>query len=61
MEVDEAPRRLNARLHSAGHLLDIAMLSTKHSNLKPGKGNHSLELSFVEYIGAVPAEVPTPL
>lgn len=25
MEVDMAPRKLNARIHSAGHLLDVGM------------------------------------
>jgi len=56
LKIHEANRRLNARLHSAGHLLDIAMLKTDFKDLKPGKGNHTSESSFVEYIGAIPAE-----
>ena len=57
LEIDEAYRRINARLHSAGHLLDIAMLKTDFKDLKPGKGNHTTDMAFVEYIGAIPAEV----
>lgn len=44
-------RRLYARLHSAGHLLDIAV---EKMGLKwlPGKGYHFEDSPYVEYIGS---------
>jgi hypothetical protein len=51
--VDEAKRRLFARVHSAGHLLDMAMTMAGRSDLKPSKGYHFAEGSYVEYIGNV--------
>ena len=54
--VDEAKRRLNARNHSAGHLLDIAMNQVGRDDLKPGKGYHFPTGAYVEYIGAVDAK-----
>lgn len=49
--VDEVDRRLFARIHSAGHLLDIAV---KKIGLawKPGKGYHFADSPYVEYIGS---------
>ena len=38
--VDEVKRRFYARIHSAGHLLDIAMTMAGQTQLKPGKGFH---------------------
>ena len=40
LEVDEARRRLNARLHSAGHLIDAAVSRAGYV-LKPTKGQQS--------------------
>lgn len=47
--VDEAKRRLFARLHSAGHLLDAAV---RQANLHwyPGKGYHFPDGPYVEYV-----------
>jgi Ser-tRNA(Ala) deacylase AlaX len=59
--VDEATRRLNARNHSAGHLLDIAMRMAGRDDLKPGKGYHFATGAYVEYIGAIEAADREPL
>ena len=53
--VDEAKRRLYARVHSAGHLLDIAMVKAGRTDLQPSKGFHFAEGAYVEYIGNVDA------
>lgn len=47
--VDEAKRRLNARLHSAGHLLDVAIYELGF-RWQAGKGYHFEEGPYVEYI-----------
>ena len=52
--VDEAKRRLFARVHSAGHLLDICMSRAGRTDLKPSKGYHFATGAYVEYIGDVP-------
>ncbi len=54
MEVDEAPRRINARVHSAGHLLDVAMRRIGFEH-KPGKGYHYPVGAYVEYVGKMDA------
>ena len=54
--VDEAKRRLYARVHSAGHLLDVAMNKAGRSDLKPGKGFHQPVGAYVEYIGGIDAK-----
>ncbi len=43
-------RMLNARLHSAGHLIDIA-INKLGLVLKPGKGYHFPDSPYVEYEG----------
>eukprot|EP00438_Fugacium_kawagutii_P010897 Skav211508 [mRNA] locus=scaffold352:49677:53305:- [translate_table: standard] len=48
-QVDEAKRRLNARLHSAGHLLDVAIYALGF-RWQAGKGYHFEEGPYVEYI-----------
>ena len=40
-------------MHSAGHLLDIAMSQAGRSDLKPSKGYHFAAGAYVEYIGEV--------
>jgi Ser-tRNA(Ala) deacylase AlaX len=47
--IDEERRRLAARIHSAGHLLDAAVQA---ANLHwiPGKGYHFAEGPYVEYV-----------
>ena len=43
-------------MHSAGHLLDVAMNKAGRSDLKPGKGFHQPVGAYVEYIGGVDAK-----
>ena len=47
-------RAKHARIHSAGHLLDIAMNRAGRKDLKPSKGYHFEAGPYVEYIGNVP-------
>lgn len=58
VEVDSAKRMLYARLHSAGHLLDVAMDMLGYQ-LKPGKGYHFPSGAYVEYIGNLTNEEKT--
>ena len=53
LSINEASRRLHARIHSAGHLLDIAMTKLGQTHLKPGKGYHFPKGAYVEYIGNI--------
>lgn len=50
--VDEDRRKINSRLHSAGHLIDVAL---KELNIDwiPGKGYHFPQGSYVEYSGKI--------
>jgi len=50
LEVDQERRVLNTRLHSAGHLLDMAVDALGYDWI-PGKGAHYPDMSFVEYSG----------
>ena len=54
--IDEQKRRLYARVHSAGHLLDVAMNKAGRSDLKPGKGFHQPVGAYVEYAGNIEAK-----
>ena len=49
-EVDGARRRLHSRVHSAGHLLDMAVKRAGFDWI-PGKGFHFPEGPYVEYVG----------
>ncbi|GKB09475.1 alanine--tRNA ligase, partial [Tanacetum coccineum] len=40
LSVDESKRKLNSRLHSAGHLLDLCLEKVGLSHLDPSKGYH---------------------
>ncbi|XP_004347898.2 alanyl-tRNA synthetase [Capsaspora owczarzaki ATCC 30864] len=51
IHVDESKRRLHARLHSAGHLLDSAVRNLGHTGLVPSKGYHFPDGPNVEYLG----------
>lgn len=50
MSIDPAVRLLNARLHSAGHLIDVAV-SILHYPWKASKGYHFPDSPYVEYVG----------
>lgn len=68
--ISTSGRELNARLHSAGHLLDLAVSVAYPSlfpspgppapRLKPGKGYHFPDGPWVEYDDAVPVDVSSP-
>ncbi len=49
-KIDKNRRLLNARLHSAGHLLDFVYQELE-GTLKPLKGFHFPEGPYVEYVG----------
>jgi Ser-tRNA(Ala) deacylase AlaX len=53
--VDEERRRINTRLHSAGHLVDMAVDRLKLSWIA-GKGAHYPHMSFVEYAAEIAPE-----
>jgi Ser-tRNA(Ala) deacylase AlaX len=50
--VDESRRNLHSRLHSAGHVVDMAVDALKLAWI-PGKGFHFPEGPYVEYIGTL--------
>ncbi len=50
--VDEARRKLDSRLHSAGHVVDMAVTELK-LDWVPGKGYHFLDGPYVEYAGSI--------
>ncbi|XP_019437849.1 PREDICTED: uncharacterized protein LOC109343821 [Lupinus angustifolius] len=52
--VDEPRRKLNSRLHSAGHLLDICLPRIGLDHLEPGKAYHFPDGPWVEYKGTIP-------
>ncbi|ORY25094.1 hypothetical protein BCR33DRAFT_727147 [Rhizoclosmatium globosum] len=54
LSIDEAARRTNCRLHSAGHFLDLMMKQVR-PELVPGSGSHATGMSWVNYTGDVPA------
>jgi Ser-tRNA(Ala) deacylase AlaX len=59
LKIDKDKRILNAKLHSAGHLLDCAVTKMGIENLKPTKGFHFPDGPYVEYNGIIenPAEI----
>lgn len=58
-KINEESRRLFARIHSAGHLMDICVRNIGLTNLQPGKGFHFPTGAYVEYIGLIPEERKT--
>ncbi|CAJ1941019.1 unnamed protein product [Sphenostylis stenocarpa] len=52
--VDQLRRKLNSRLHSAGHLLDICLPRVGLGHLEPGKAYHFSDGPWVEYKGTIP-------
>jgi len=54
LKIDDDKRKLNARNHSAGHLLDVAVKELGlATSLKPLKGYHFPDGPYVEYEGAL--------
>lgn len=53
--VDETRRVLNSKLHSAGHVIDVAMKNIGLDFI-PGKGYHFPDGPYVEYEGAISEE-----
>ena len=49
LQIDSKKRLFNARNHSAGHLVDVAMKHIWCSYMKPTKGYHFPEGGYVEY------------
>jgi len=56
LSIDKEQRCRNARLHSGGHLVDIALTNIGQTQLKPGKGHHFPVGSYVEYEGNIPTD-----
>lgn len=56
LEVDEARRFLHMRLHSAGHVLDMAV-NKLGMDWVPGKGYHFPDGPYVEYAGELGEEI----
>lgn len=52
LKIDETKRLLHAKIHSAGHFLDVGV-NTLYPDLKPGKGYHFPEGPYVEYEGNI--------
>lgn len=50
--VDEPRRKLHSRLHSAGHVIDMAVRQLG-LDWKPGKGYHFPEGPYIEYAGVL--------
>lgn len=59
LQVDGDYRTTNAKLHSAGHLIDCAVSQMGLENLTPQKGFHFPDGPYVEYDGTIenPAEL----
>lgn len=53
LKIDKDRRILNTKLHFAGHLLDCAVSKMGIENLKPTKGFHFPDGSYVEYDGII--------
>lgn len=54
-QINDSKRKINARLHSAGHLLDVCVKSLGLDWI-PGKGFHFEESPYVEYVGKMPTD-----
>merc|ERR1711964_629987 len=53
LDIDSEKRRLYARIHSTGHLIDLAVSQAGYGHLKPKKGYHFTDGSYVEYQGNI--------
>jgi len=48
VNIDGEKRKMNARLHSGGHLLDVAVMNLGLKDLKPGKVKKKKKNKLVE-------------
>lgn len=55
MRINPNLRKINARVHSAGHLIDIAMSRTELKN-KPTRGHHFNDHPYEEFEGIIPLD-----
>ncbi len=55
LSVDAERRQLNSKLHTAGHLFDVAMVKAG-VNFQPTKGYHFPDGPYVEYEGVIEPE-----
>ena len=53
LTIDMDRRLLHARLHSAGHLIDVAVTKANIQGITPTKGYHFSEGPYVEYDGVL--------
>lgn len=53
LKIDHERRLEHARLHSAGHLIDVAIVNLAIPNLTPVKGYHFSDGPFIEYEGTL--------
>lgn len=56
LEIDREIRIFNARNHSAGHLIDVAISNMWYKNLTPTRWHHFPDGSYVAYDGVIEAE-----
>merc|ERR1712098_709719 len=56
LSIDAEKRILHAKLHTSGHLLDVAMVQCGYGHFPLGKGYHFPESSYDEYTGKIPPE-----
>lgn len=53
LEIDQARRELNTRAHSAGHLIDQALIEFTPPHFKPLRSYHFPDGPYIEYEGTV--------
>ncbi len=56
LQVNKERRLLHCKLHTAGHLVDVAMINLGFK-LLPTKGYHYPDSPYVEYVGDIPTEI----
>jgi len=54
LSVEAEKRVIHAKLHTMGHLLDVAMIQCGYGHFPLGKGYHFPESSYDEYTGSIP-------
>ncbi len=55
LKVDAARRTLHSKIHTAGHLVDVAMMNVGY-DFEPTKGYHFPDSPYVEYNGVIEPE-----